>query len=313
MTQGGNCPNVWDYFHKTNATVMDGHRQYYASCLLCHGAPTPDDLKEYDSLSRLSGRDKKSEADRLGLLIGKTVSLWRHLKSQCEGADEMVKRMGAVMCSTIHQGSGSKRIAPESSDDVTVSAARPPARRRVGGRIPDYAVGGSLAKYPYNEHRRVVSEFMAVHNVSANAMASEKFRNLQSYYCSEEDAIKRNNLLLTRPNLRVKYLPHRYNMALTQGQRRLGMSTFTALGYSFSCDGWASRQKSLYEGWCVTRPGTEATTVAIRPVCAAHLHATAIARDWESVILEASKPDGDLTTLEGFFSTCKEGTGRHSV
>jgi hypothetical protein len=97
-------------------------------------------------------------------------------------------------------------------------------------RIQDYAVGGSLVPYPRNEHFNVVAEFMAVHNVSANAMDSEEFRNLQVYYCGGQEAINRNKLLLTRPNLRTNYLPHRYNIALEQGQRRLGMSTFTALG-----------------------------------------------------------------------------------
>jgi hypothetical protein len=142
---------------------------------------------------------------------------------------------------------------------------------------------------------------MAVHNVSANAMASDEFRNLQVYYCGGEEPIKRNKLMLTRPNLRAKYLPHRYNISLAQGQWRLGMSTITALGYSFSCDGWPSCQKRYYEGWCIARLGTAAITVAIRPVCSAELHATSVACDWKSIILEVSKKDGELTALDGLF------------
>jgi hypothetical protein len=76
----------WIYFHKTTATIMDGHRQYYASCLLCQEAPSPKDLKDCDNLARLSGEAKRSEADKLGLLVGKTASLWRHLKFQCKGS-----------------------------------------------------------------------------------------------------------------------------------------------------------------------------------------------------------------------------------
>jgi hypothetical protein len=57
---------VWVYFHKTTATVMDGHRQYYASCPLCQGAPSPKDIKDYDNLARISGEAKRSEADKFG-------------------------------------------------------------------------------------------------------------------------------------------------------------------------------------------------------------------------------------------------------
>jgi hypothetical protein len=237
----------------------------------------------------------------LGILVGKTVSLWRHLKLQCKGAEENVKRIAAEMCSALHKGSRVKRAVPDLIDSVAARAERPPSRRRLSGRIQDYVVGDSLVTYPRIEHFNVVAEFMAFHNVSANAMASEEFRNLKVYYCGGEEAIKRNKLLLTRPNLRAKYLPHRYNIALEQGQRRLGMSTFTALGYSFSCDGWSSPQKRYYEGWCIARPGTAATTVAIRPVRSAELHATSVARDGESVVLEVSKKDGELTALDGYF------------
>jgi hypothetical protein len=79
------------------------------------------------------------------------------------------------------------------------------------------------------------------------------------------------------------------------------MSTFTVVGYSFSCDGWPSRQKRHYEGWCIARPGTAATKVAIRHVRSAQLIATSVARDWESVLVEVSKEDSDLTALDRFF------------
>jgi hypothetical protein len=204
---------------------------------------------------------------------------------QCKGAEENVNRIAAKMCAALHKGSRVKCAVPDLIGSVAASAERSPSRRRLSGRIQDYAIGGCLVTYPRNEHFNAVAEFMAVHNVSANAMDSEEIRNLQVYFCGGDEAIKRNKLLLTRPNLRAKYLPHRYNIALAQGQRRLGMSTFTALGYSFFCDGWSSRQNLHYEEWCIARPGTAATTVAIRPVRSAELHATSVARDWESVML----------------------------
>jgi hypothetical protein len=216
-----------------------------------------------------------------------------------------VKRIAAEMCSALHKVSRIKRAVPDLIDSVAATAERPPSRRRLSGLIQDYGVGCSLVTYSRKEHLNVVAEFMAVHNFSANATASEEFSNLQVYYCGGEDAIKGNKLLLTRPNLRTKYLPHRYNIALAQGQRRLGMSIFTVLGYSFSCDGWSSRQNLHYEGWCIARPVTAATTVAIRPVRSAELIATSVAHDWESVILEVSKEDSDLKALDGFFLEVK--------
>jgi hypothetical protein len=84
-----------------------------------------------------------------------------------------MKRIAAEMCSAFHKGSRVKRAVPDLIDSVAASAERPPSRRRLSGRIQDYAVGGSLVTYPRNEHFNVVAEFMTVHNVSANAMASE--------------------------------------------------------------------------------------------------------------------------------------------
>jgi hypothetical protein len=123
------------------------------------------------------------------------------------------------LCSALQKGSRVKRAVPDLIDSAAASAERPPSRRRLSGHIQDYGVGGSLVTYSCKEHLTVVSEFMAVHSVSANAVASEEFRNLQVHCCDGEDAIKGNKLLLTRPNLRTKYLPHRYNIALKQGQR----------------------------------------------------------------------------------------------
>jgi hypothetical protein len=125
MSQEADPHNVWVCFHKTTATVMDGHRQYYASCLLCQGAPSPKDLKDYDTLARLSGEAKRSEADKLSLLVGKTVSLWRHLKLQCKEAEESVNRIDAEISSALHRGSRVKRAVPDLIDSVAASAERP--------------------------------------------------------------------------------------------------------------------------------------------------------------------------------------------
>jgi hypothetical protein len=95
MSHEADPHNVWVYFHMTTATIMDGHRQYYVSCLLCQGPSSPKDLDDYDNPARLSGEATRKEADKLGLLIGKAVSLRRHLKLRCKGAEENVKRIAA--------------------------------------------------------------------------------------------------------------------------------------------------------------------------------------------------------------------------
>jgi hypothetical protein len=176
------------------------------------------------------------------------------------------------------------------------------SRRLISNNIVDqYAVGGKRLLYIRDHHNRVIANFMTVCIISANAMASEEFRALQSFYCGEEDAVARSRLLLTRRKLRDEILPFRYNEALQHGTEILGNSSFSCVGYCYAIYSWCSNAHQHYDGWVITSPGTPAVTVGIRPVDPNALDAAAIARDWEQKLMIHLSDNPDVTQFDGFF------------
>jgi hypothetical protein len=142
---------------------------------------------------------------------------------------------------------------------------------------------------------------MTVCSISANALAGDEFRTLQSFYCGVEDAVARSRLFLTRRKLREDILPFRYSEALRHGSETLGHSSFSRVGYSYAIDSWSSYAHQHYDGWIITSPGTPAVTVGIRSVDANALHATAVARDWEQKLMIHVSERPYFTQLDGFF------------
>jgi hypothetical protein len=148
-------PSLWSRFYRTDVNVYATGRKKFAWCTLCHDLDKPPanvtaNIKQPESKGITESGDC---AKRMGLLVGKTDVLLRHLKHRCSGADSRVRTNADDALREMHVR---KKRVGDSQAEVSkagVQGAKPAATgeraaksRRLSASsntVDQYAVGGN--------------------------------------------------------------------------------------------------------------------------------------------------------------------------
>jgi hypothetical protein len=151
-----------------------------------------------------------------------------------------------------------------------------------------------------------VAELISVDKVPSNVFEGNRFQKLVSVLSGISAAdLAKNRLLVNHRKIREKIIPRRYDEAR---KRLLSRADDAAniCGLTVADDGFKDRRKNHVSGVTIgsPSPSVESMTIAVTSVSADSLHAFAIARGWEELVLLSQRkapvsdyPDGYFVAL----------------
>jgi hypothetical protein len=270
-------------------------------------------IRHYATLSSEDRKTARTAAKTKGIVKGRSVEMYGHLKLDCKEAPARVRDFArtklSIDCPETGPSSGNRSVAEANISEINQGGSSC-KRRKVAATsnadIGDFQAGA--ARWYVNEtpFEDAVAGVISVDKVPLNVFEGKRFRKLVSVLSGISAAdLAKNGLLVNHRKIREKGIPRCYDEA----RKRLLIRSddaATICGLTVADDGFKDRRKNHVSGVTISSPSpfVESITIAVISVSADSLHAFAIARGWEELVLLVERktpvsdyPDGHFVAL----------------
>lgn len=241
----------WAHFHRQSLRYFKEFR--YAVCKYCVldnvFSIHTDNLR---SLLSTDAHEGRKSALQYQMVIEIRCEKCRHLKLHCTEAPSHEKTWATDDRKLSKKRKSDEKIAPLSILSTLFHNQSTPLHPQAGTQtspasrsllyqasIREYRFAGFRVRYDHMEHSRHIAEAIACGKASINFICSPFFRAPQRLYCTSDNLLERNNLLLYPSKVQNEMMSVRYNEAVSNIRRRLKEGSIALEGFTISDDAWS--------------------------------------------------------------------------
>lgn len=315
---------AWEFFYRMPQKFDTTY--FFASCKNCVKGKNERAALGENLLSSINAncpspertKQRKRAAEK-GFVKGRGREMLRHVALHCIHSTASQKGVARALLDADYSNSRLQDALPSAGAYVGTEVVHRPGsssgqlqskggsmvgtKRKANVSVADYLPGGPKWKVNKRLFQDAVAELMAVDKIPFNVFECSRFRKLVAVLTglSAEDQ-DRAGLLVYQRLVRQVILPNRYEAAAKKLRER--SNTAFAIGLTFADDGFVNRKKEHVSGVTVSSPSpsVHSMTIAIIDVLPEDLHAVAIARGWEEIVLLAQSQAPLGSYPKGYFT-----------